>query len=100
MQTTMKASYAYGPVTVAVTQNEYDDLDAAKDEETESWKVSYTVSDDLSVSYGSETLETGEGSTVDEEVEALTVSYTTGGMTLQLLAAEGEQHFLHNCSYS
>ena len=86
-QTTYKASYAMGSFTVAASNNEYD-LDAGtNDEETTSWKVSYTVTEDLSVSYGSETLET-EGSTTDEEVEALTVSYTTGGMTVTAASIE------------
>jgi len=86
-QTTYKASYAIGSFTIAASNNEYD-LDAGtNDEETTSWNVSYTVSDDLSVSYGSETLET-EGSTTDEEVEALTVSYTTGGMTVSAASVE------------
>ena len=39
------------------------------DEEQSSWKVSYTVSDNLSVSYGEETHETA-GETVDEEFES------------------------------
>ena len=46
-----------------------------------SFKLSYTVTDDLSVSYGEETHETS-GQSVDEEFEAISVSYTTGGMTL------------------
>ena len=80
--TTMKASYAYGSLTVAYsnTENAYDDA-SATDEEISSWKVSYTVSDDLSVSYGTETIDT-EGQSVDEEAESISVSYTTGGVTL------------------
>ena len=80
--TTMKASYAYGSFTVAVsnTENAYD-LASSTDEEISSWKVSYTVSDDLSVSYGQETIDT-EGQAVDEEAESISVSYTTGGVTL------------------
>ena len=46
-----------------------------------SFKLSYTVTDDLSVSYGEETHETA-GSSVDEEFESISVSYTTGGMTI------------------
>ena len=78
----MKASYAYGSFTVAAsnTENAYD-LASKVDEEISSWKVSYTVSDDLSVSYGQETIDT-EGQSVDEEAESISVSYTTGGVTL------------------
>ena len=80
--TTMKASYAYGSFTFAIsnTENAYD-LASSVDEEISSWKVSYTVSDDLSVTYGQETIDT-EGQAVDEEAESISVSYTTGGVTL------------------
>ena len=47
----------------------------------DSWNLSYTVSDNLSISYGEETHETS-GQTVDEEFDAISVSYTTGGMTI------------------
>ena len=79
--TTMKASYAIGSFTAAVSNTESDKDSTGIDEEMDSWKLSYTVSDNLSISYGEETHETS-GQTVDEEFEAVTVSYTTGGMTL------------------
>jgi len=80
--TTMKASYAIGSFTVAASNSNHEyDLSSQNDEEVSSWKVSYTVSDDMSVTYGSETIET-EGSAVDEEGEKISVSYTTGGVTL------------------
>ena len=81
-QTVMKASYAIGSFTVAASSNEYDySLATQNDEETTSWNLAYTVSDDLSISYGSETRDTAT-KTVDEEAEAITVSYTTGGVTI------------------
>ena len=81
-QTVMKASYALGSFTATVSSNEYDySLATQNDEETTSWQIAYTVSDDLSVSYGSETRDTAT-KTVDEEAEAINVSYTTGGVTL------------------
>jgi outer membrane protein OmpU len=78
--TSMKASYAMGSFTAAVSVNEAD-MTTAADEEQTSFKLSYTVTDDLSVSYGEETHET-TGSSVDEEFESVSVSYTTGGMTI------------------
>ena len=81
-QTVMKASYAFGSFTVSASNNEYDySLATQNDEETSSWQVAYTVSDDLSISYGSETRDTAT-KTVDEEAEAINVSYTTGGVTI------------------
>ena len=79
--TTMKASYAIGSFTAAVSNTESDKDSTGIDEEMDSWKLSYTISDDLSISYGEETHETS-AQTVDEEFEAISVSYTTGGMTL------------------
>jgi outer membrane protein OmpU len=77
--TTYKASYAFGPVTAAISMNDYD-ITSASNEEQSSYKISYTVSDELSVSYGSETHETS-GQTTDEEFDQISVSYTSGGLT-------------------
>ena len=77
--TTYKASYAFGPVTAAISMNDYD-ITSASNEEQSSYKISYTVSDELSVSYGSETHET-VGQTTDEEFDQISVSYTSGGLT-------------------
>ena len=86
--TTMKASYAIGSFTVgySVSESIYD-TSASVDEEVSSWNVAYTVSDDISVSYGTETIET-EAQTVDEEASAINVSYTTGGVTLSATTYE------------
>jgi outer membrane protein OmpU len=78
--TTMMASYAIGSFTLSVSNTEANKKGAAN-EEVESYQVAYTVSDDISVTYGSETHDL-VGNATDEEVEAIGVSYTTGGMTL------------------
>ena len=95
--TVMKVSYAYGPVTVAYGHSEYDDAVAAGDQETEGYSVAYTVSDNLSVSYGSEELTFGQSSSsnVAAEFERIKISYTAGGMTLTASSATGD-----NISYS
>jgi outer membrane protein OmpU len=79
--TVMNISYAYGPVTVAYSDMAYDIGTASSDVDTTAFKVSYTVSDELSVSYAQETVDR-EGVSVDAEYEAITAAYTTGGMTL------------------
>ena len=78
--TSMGVSYAMGSFTAAYSVNEAD-MTTAADEEQTSWKVSYTVTDDLSISYGEETHDTS-GQSVDEEFESVSISYTTGGMTI------------------
>ena len=81
--TTMKASYAISSFTVSYsdTNTDVESSSTTKDEDITSWEVAYTVSDDLSITYGTETIET-EGQSVDEEVEGFGVSYTTGGVTI------------------
>jgi len=79
--TTMKGSYAIGSFTAAYSNTESDKDSTGIDEEMTSFKLSYTVTDDLSISYGEDSHETS-GQTVDEEFEQVSVSYTTGGMTL------------------
>jgi len=86
--TTMKASFAFGPVTAAMSINDYDITSASNEEQT-SYKVSYSVSDDLSISYGSETHET-VGQTYDEEFSQVAVSYTTGGLTISASQTDAE----------
>ena len=49
------------------------------DDEMTSYKVSYTVSDELSVSYGQEEITTNSTSA---EYEMISASYTAGGMTI------------------
>ena len=79
--TVLSLSYAYGPITVAYSDMQYDIGTASSDVDTTAMKVSYTVSDELSISYAQETIDL-DGTTVDAEYEAITAAYTTGGMTL------------------
>ena len=88
-QTVMKASYAYGSFTVAVSNNDYDHTTSTIDQEVDSFSLAYTVSDQISVSYGEETIDRS-GSTSDIEVNGVSVSYTSGGMTASIAQVEAE----------
>jgi outer membrane protein OmpU len=79
--TVLSLSYAYGPVTVAYSDMEYDIGTALSDVSTTGMKVSYTVSDELSISYAQETIDKATHAT-DAEYEGITAAYTTGGMTI------------------
>ena len=79
--TTMKASYAYGSITAAISSSEYDHTTAANDQEVKSWGLTYTVTDDISVTYGVDTIENNTD-TADVEVDGISASYTSGGMTV------------------
>jgi len=88
--TSMKASYAVGPVTLAVSDHSYDSATATRDQDTRSYSVAYTVSDSISVSYGTEEMSIGEASSVDAEFTKISASYTSGGMTITATQAEAE----------
>ena len=81
-QTAWKASYAYGPVTATVTQSEYDVTTTTSDQDVSSMAVSYTISDEMSVTYGTETIESTSSGDIDAEYDVIKGSYTSGGMTV------------------
>ena len=88
-QTVMKASYVYGPITLAASNNDFDHTTAANDQEVKSYAISYSLTDSISVSYGEETIEkSGAGITSDIEIEGITASYTSGGMTAAVTSIE------------
>jgi len=80
-QTTMSASYAVGSFTVGYSNSDYDHTTSTSDQEVTSYAVSYTVSDSISISYGVEDFEL-DGAAADAEVEGISASYTSGGMTI------------------
>ena len=84
--TSFNVSYAYGPVTVGYSQNEFDGAGsgANTDQEVTSYEISYTVSDAISVSYGTEEIARPDNaSDEDIETDGITASYTAGGMTIK-----------------
>ena len=82
---TIKATYSYGPISVGYSSTEYDseNTGADEDQDVESYSISYTVSENISISYGSETIsEPNDTDDQDIEISGITASYTTGGMTI------------------
>ena len=88
-QTTYKLSYAFGPITASMSNNDYDVGTSTSDQETSSYAVSYTMTDELSITYGVEEIEKG-GSSTDAEYSAISASYTTGGMTISASMKDAE----------
>ena len=88
--TSIKATYAYGPITLAYSDHEFDSNTATSDQDTTSYKVSYTVSDAISISYGEEEMESGTAADADAEYSAISASYTAGGMTISASMKEME----------
>ena len=88
-QTAWKASYAYGSITVSAGNSDYDITGATTaDQEISSYNVAYTVSDAISIGYGTE--EISQVGNPDAEYEGFTASYTAGGMTLSANMQEGK----------
>ena len=84
--TSMSASYAVGSFSAGYSVT---DDNTSTSPEIVGIQLGYTVSDDLSVTYGQETISRNT-SGVDQEVEGLTVSYTTGGMTISAKTLESK----------
>ena len=89
-QTAWKASYAYGPVTATFTQSEFDVVTTTSDQDVTSVAVSYTISDEMSVTYGTETIESTNAGHVDAQYTVVKGSYTSGGMTVSAQMKEAE----------
>jgi outer membrane protein OmpU len=89
-QTAWKLSYAYGPITATATGSDFDVQTASSDQDVSSYAVSYTVSDEISVTYGTETIESGTSGDEDAEYNKLSAAYTSGGMTVSAQLAQAE----------
>ena len=81
--TSMKASYAIGSFTLAYSDHDHDSNTDTSDQTATSWKVSYTVSDALSVTYATESIDDNATlATSDAEYTKVTAAHTSGGMTV------------------
>jgi len=78
---TMYIKYAYGPITVGMQESETDANTSANSDEFSAMSISYTVSDDLSVSYSESAYNAGDKAS-DEEHTMIGASYTMGSMSL------------------
>ena len=79
---TMYAKYAFGSFTVGFQESEAEQSGAtAGDDEFSGHGITYQVSDDLTIGYNATEKQFGD-KTQDQENKALSVSYTSGGMTI------------------
>ena len=88
-QTIMKVSYVYGSVTVGASKNDFDHTTSTIDQEVSSYSIAYTVSDQISVTYGQETIDRS-GKATDIDVAGFSAAYTSGGMTASFAQVEAE----------
>jgi outer membrane protein OmpU len=83
---TIAVKYAYGPVTVSYQESNGDASGSTVDQETEHYAIAYTVSDDLTISYGKrdydlDTTDEGTGNVTQEDT-GFAISYTMGGVSI------------------
>jgi outer membrane protein OmpU len=83
---TIAVKYAYGPVTVSYQESNGDASGSTVDQETEHYAIAYTVSDDLTISYGQrdydlDTTDEGAGNVTQEDT-GIAISYTMGGVSI------------------
>ena len=86
----VKVSYVYGSFTGTISNSDYSTGTAASNSEADSYAVSYSVSDELSLTFGSETFESGTAGDQDAEITGISFAYTAGGMTLSGSMKDGE----------
>ena len=79
---TMWVKYTMGGFTVGYQESEREGAAAADSDESESWAVSYAVSDEFSISYGNH--EYTEGTDTDvQDSSGFSASYTAGGASVK-----------------
>ena len=89
--TTMKATYAYGSVTAGYSDTEFDSQTNSSDQDVKSMNLSYTLTEDISLSYGEDEISKDTASQ-DIKVSAVSGSFTTGGMTLGVMVGDVENN--------
>ncbi len=98
-QKVFKLSYAFGPITVAASDNDYKTGTGANSgvaagadvgQETRSYAISYTLSEAISVNYGTETIESGAAGDQDAKFQSIGGSYTMGGMSFSAKMQDAE----------
>ena len=76
------AIYTAGAMSVGFQANDVDHATSGSDRDSTMIGISYAVSDDLSVSLNTSTVEHEDSTKDDQEATAVSFSYTSGGMTV------------------
>ena len=78
----LAAKYTAGAMTIGYQVNDTDYGTGSQDEEATMFGVSYAVSDDLSVSFNTSTIDFETSGNDDQEATSVSFSHTSGGMTI------------------
>ena len=88
-ESTLWIKYANGPVTVGYQTSEVAGQTSTQDDESIAMSISYAVTDDLSISYGTHEVDLGSSAT-DQEAKGFSASYTMGGVSISVAMNEME----------
>ncbi|MBD1143452.1 porin [Pelagibacterales bacterium SAG-MED33] len=91
---TMYATYAYGSLTVGYQVGESDGAASSSDIDFTGMGASYAITDDVSVSYNTSTIDLASSAN-DQEASAIAASYTSGGITVK-----GTMHSIDNVGHT
>jgi len=80
--TSMYATYTFDAVSIGYATSESDSETASADKDFSAYGISYAVSEDMSVSINTSTIEYEDSSLSDQEATGVSLSYTMGSMTL------------------
>ena len=78
----MYATYAMDAISVGVHMSESDSETANADMDFTAFGISYAMSEDMSVSLNTSTIEYENSTLSDQEATGVSISYTMGSMTL------------------
>jgi outer membrane protein OmpU len=86
-ESTMYAKYTFGSITAGYQVSESDNATASEDQESTGMAISYAISDEMSISYGTHEVETpNDTADGDQKASLLSASYTSGGMSISASA--------------
>ena len=86
----MSVKYTAGAISVGYQVNETDFGTGTADEDATMFGVSYAISDDLSVSVNSSTIDYEATAKDDQEANSVSFSHTSGGMTIAASQIEAD----------
>ena len=78
---TMYIKYVYGAATMGYQTSDKEGNTLANSDEFKAWGITYAVTEDFSVGYGSSNVNLGDKA-VDQETSNVSFSYTMGGMSV------------------
>ena len=86
-ENTMYVKYVFGSITAGYQMSDADNATASESMESTGMAISYAVSDEMSISYGTHEVETpNDAADEDQKASLLSASYTSGGMSISASA--------------